>query len=176
MIESVIVEMCVSVIDVPPSSAEVVDGEQARDLLVLDERGQADDELAEALQRRDPLQRREAVDRHAVGPELLDLLLHADQVVLQGGGLGIVADDLAAAPRPPSARSRRPSPWRCGRAARGSPRRRRAGSARPPRRRRRGTAVVISVLPVPVGPGDQDDRVAEEPAAAHLVELGVARA
>ena len=58
-------------------------GEEAGHLLVLDERREADDELAEAARRRDALERGEAVDRDAVRLELLDDLLHADQVVLE---------------------------------------------------------------------------------------------
>lgn len=64
---------------------------------MLDERRQADDELAEALDRRDPLERREAVDRDAVGVEGLDLVLDRDEVILESGGLRVDADQLEPA-------------------------------------------------------------------------------
>ena len=100
-----------------------------------------------------PLERREAVDRHAIGAELLDLLLDPDQVVLDGGGLGILAEDARAA-RSASICGEvdAPARARCGRAARGSPRRRTAGSARRLLAPAARNSVVSRVLPVPVGP------------------------
>ena len=86
------------------------------------------------------------------GWNVLDLLLHADQVVLERGRLRV----RRRRPEPPVALHPRevdaPARARCGRAARGSPRRRTAGSARPSARPAARNSVAISVLPVPVGP------------------------
>src|SRR5262249_4962864 len=64
------------------------------DLLVLDERGESDHELAERLDGPDPLERRKAVERDAARLELIDHVLHRVQPILEPLGLGILAHDL----------------------------------------------------------------------------------
>src|SRR5262245_45137012 len=50
---------------------------------MFNEGGEADDEFTETFNRRDPLQCREAVDRHSIGSKILKLSLHRDQMILQ---------------------------------------------------------------------------------------------
>src|SRR2546423_588213 len=66
--------------------------EQPRDLLVLDERRDADDEFPECLDGPTTLQCRQAVQCDASRLELLNDGLDADQPVLETGHLGVVAD------------------------------------------------------------------------------------
>ena len=120
----------------------------------------------------DPFQGREAVDRDAMGSEVIDLLLDPDQMILQGRRLRVFADDAEQAlglhlleVDPPAGRvaeellpallEGEQEATVPGVDARGQVFGRDQGLARAGR------------------PGDQDHRIAEEAAAAHPVQLGV---
>jgi hypothetical protein len=74
-------------------------GTETRDLPLLDERGEADEELAESDLGRDAFQCRKTVDGDAIRLEFLDQGLNGQKMVRQALRLGIKADDLQFAVR-----------------------------------------------------------------------------
>ena len=92
---SVSVEMCVSVTDVPPSSASVAAVKSPTVCLALTNEVRPMRNSRNAFVRADPLQRREAVDGDPVRLVLLDDPLDLDQVVLEGRDLRVGRHDLS---------------------------------------------------------------------------------
>jgi hypothetical protein len=125
-------------------------GEEPRHLLVLDEGGQGDDELAERL----GSTTRSSAERLSTATRFWGGTPRSPASCGSGGPRARASPGTRRAPAaaPPLHLRRSPPParWRCGTAARGSPRRRTAGSARRARAAARNSSV--SVLPVPVAP------------------------
>src|SRR5688500_5708221 len=148
--------------------------EQARRLLHLQVRGEADDELAEAAKRRDALQGRQAVHGDTVRLDLGDKLLHLDEVILHRHRMRIAVEHH----QPSGLLERREVE---------SPRRRVAeelilalleGEEQAPLARGASARDELrdeQRLARPGRPRREHDRVAEESASAHLVQRRDAR-
>src|SRR5688572_15839181 len=141
---------------------------------MLDECGEADDELPETARRRNPFERRKAIDRDTIRLELLDHAFHAQKMILERHDLRIVVTDLEVTLSLHALEIEAPTRGIAEElfAAFFETKRQTALTLLDPAGRERRHH---ERLPRPGCPGHENDRVTEEAAATHEVQLRVPR-
>src|SRR5207237_4811884 len=144
------------------------------DLLVLDERRETDDQFAKGLHRADTLERRETVERYSIRLELFDGALNGKEPILEARDFRIIAEYAQPAFALHALEIHTPSVGIAEELLAALLEREKKTSLA------HGRSAVQELrhrerLPGPGCTGDEDHRIAEESAAAHLVQLAAAR-